>query len=483
MRFVQIDVLQPGMVVGRDIYNITQSSMLRRGVTLTEKYIEYLKEKGYIGAYISDVFSEDIDIEETIEQSTFQAGAVAVKENNVDAIAGVAVDIVSQMSQASRISVDLLDLRAYDDYTYHHSVNVAVYAVAVGKRMGLSDEKLTLLAQAGVCHDLGKSRIPEEILNKPSRLTDEEYRVIKEHPKYSYDILSQNNDVPAIVKQAVFFHHENENGTGYPKGKIGQEIPLFAKIIHAVDVYDALTSKRPYKNPHSPTEALEYMKGGKGILFDENVVDIMFSVIPAYPPGIDVYLSNGQTALVVGHTKEALRPRIKLLDTGKIINLLTDDAYKDVVITGSSIMPSDYADEVELLNEDRQPAIETKKKILIVDDDFMSVMLLKRILGTKYDLAFAGNGAEAINYMVNQKTPDLILMDIEMPIMNGIKATRIIREKGFVDIPIIFLSAVNDRQIVMQCKEVGATEYILKPIQPIYLKERIRQRLANERDF
>ena len=172
MRFVQIDVLQPGMVVGRDIYNITQSSMLRRGVTLTEKYIEYLKEKGYIGAYISDVFSEDIDIEETIEQSTFQAGAVAVKENNVDAIAGVAVDIVSQMSQASRISVDLLDLRAYDDYTYHHSVNVAVYAVAVGKRMGLSDEKLTLLAQAGVCHDLGKSRIPEEILNKPSRLTD-----------------------------------------------------------------------------------------------------------------------------------------------------------------------------------------------------------------------------------------------------------------------------------------------------------------------
>lgn len=205
MRFVQIDVLQPGMVVGRDIYNITQSSMLRRGVTLTEKYIEYLKEKGYIGAYISDVFSEDIDIEETIEQSTFQAGAVAVKENNVDAIAGVAVDIVSQMSQASRISVDLLDLRAYDDYTYHHSVNVAVYAVAVGKRMGLSDEKLTLLAQAGVCHDLGKSRIPEEILNKPSRLTDEEYRVIKEHPKYSYDILSQNNDVPAIVKQAVFF--------------------------------------------------------------------------------------------------------------------------------------------------------------------------------------------------------------------------------------------------------------------------------------
>ena len=85
--------------------------------------------------------------------------------------------------------------------------------------------------------------------------------------------------------------------------------------------------------------------------------------------------------------------------------------------------------------------------------------------------------------MVNQKTPDLILMDIEMPIMNGIKATRIIREKGFVDIPIIFLSAVNDRQIVIQCKEVGATEYILKPIQPIYLKERIRQRLENERDF
>lgn len=483
MRFVPAESLVPGMVMGRDIISTTAAFMLKKGTVLTEKYIEYIKEKGYLGTYISDRTSDDIVYEEIVDQRTFRNGLEAVENQNVGAIVNVATDIVADITSKKDLSVDLLDLRSYDDYTYHHSVNVAVYAVAVGKKYGLKDDELKLLSQAGLCHDLGKSRISEDIVNKPGKLTDEEYKEIQNHPRYSFDILADNNEVSSVVRQAVLYHHENENGTGYPTGKDTHEIPLFAKIIHCVDVYDALTSKRPYKDPFAPADAFTYINNGKGILFDPKIVDIMSAVIPAYPPGIDVVLSNGETALVVAHTDDAFRPILKIHGSEQQVNLALDKNYKDIYITESSIMPQDYVGEIETLNEDRSAVRKRNANILVVDDQVKAVLQIRDALyNEKYSLITLNSGVDAVKFIENNSAPDLIIMAIEMPILDGVTAAKLMRNLKPDLCPIIFMSSNSSVETILKVKKLGKADFILKPINPIYLKERILVALKESTD-
>ncbi len=482
MRFVPVDSLQTGMILGRDIVSSAKSFMLKRGISLTDSYIKYLQLNGYFGAYISDMTSEDVIYDEIVDRETVEKGINAVAEQNIGAIINVSADMVSQVSSKTDISVDLFDLRSFDDYTYHHSVNVAVYAAAVGKKMGLPTAELSNLVTAALCHDLGKSRIPEEIINKPGKLTDEEFNLIKSHPQFSYDILYDKNEVPAVVRKAVLMHHENENGSGYPHGVSSEQIPLIAKIIHAVDVYDALTSKRPYKDPYAPSDAFEYMIGGVGLQFDEKVVNVMMTVIPAYPPGIEVYLSNGEKALVIAHTQNAFRPKIKLSD-GKIVDLSTNAEYKDIKITGSDIMPQDYVGDIESLNEDRFVPKEQTKKIMIVDDSPLFLQQTKNYLeNDKYRFISLSSGIAAKSYIKDKGCPDLVIMDVEMPVMDGVATVKGIRRMGYTKLPVIFMSSHRDIETVMRCKEAGAAEYIIKPNKTTYLQERVAAVLYNKLD-
>ncbi len=473
MRFVAVGDLQPGMRLARKIVNRRMTSMLEKGMILTANNVMRLQKSGYIGAYIADAFSDEVEIQETVKEETFQDGVDAVAEVNIGSIMDVAYELVRDISSIERISIDLLDLRSFDDYTYHHSVNVAVYATAVATRMGLDEDQIQEVAVAALCHDLGKAKISQDIINKNGRLTDEEYEEVKKHSQYSYDILYSNPMISASVRQAVVCHHENENGTGYPFGKMGDDIPLYAKIIHAVDVYDALTSRRPYKEPYAPVEALEYMVGGINILFDEKVVEMMQKVIPAYPPGMDVGLSNGEKAVVIGHTSDALRPRIKLYESGKEIDLSSDFKYRRIFITESGVLMQESENGVEELNENRYGAKEERKEIVVVDDSPISLEQAKAILGGKYNLTLLENGVACINYLKAKGVPDLLIMDIEMPIMDGIATTDMLRKSGYKDLKIMFLTAVANKDTVLRCNAAGAVDYILKPVNPIYLKERV----------
>lgn len=475
MHFLPTDSLTPGMVLDRDIIDTAQSFMLKKGIALTVGYIDYLREHGYLGAYVSDAITRDIEPIEAVSPDTVRQGIKAVANTDIEAIMSSAANIVTEISALDKLNVDLINLRSFDDYTYHHSINVAVYSVAVGKAMGLDQKALFLLSQAAVCHDLGKAKIPLSILNKPDRLTDEEFAEIKNHSRYSYNILNSNPEVTSVVKQAVLLHHENENGTGYPLGKEGSDIPILAKIIHAVDVYDALTSKRPYKDPYSPADAFEYLHGGIGILFDGKVVNAMTKVIPMFPPGIDVRLSNGETAIVVKPTSVPARPIIRLLPVGTDVNLKTDVAYQGIFITDSGIMPLSYSQEVDELNESRQIDRSKPKTIILVDDSMISLRQTKSILdGNKnYNIIPLQTGVATISYINAKGAPDLLIMDIEMPTMNGITAVSNLRKMGYTDLPVIFLTSKCDADTVLKCRSVGATDYIVKPAKPTYLKERV----------
>jgi HD-GYP domain-containing protein (c-di-GMP phosphodiesterase class II) len=243
----------------------------------------------------------------------------------------IAEKMVNQMIENAPVSVDMIDLRNFDDYTYRHSVNVAVLSTVIGMHLGYTKEYLNELCTAALLHDIGKQMLYPEILNKPGFLTDDEYEHIKEHPQMAYDILKERMDISAKVRISVLSHHENEDGSGYPRGLKGDEIFAFAKIIHVADVFDALTSKRPYKQPYAKSEAVEYLMGNCGRLFDTKVVEAFINSISVYPKGMEVLLSDGRRGIVSANRNNSLRPVVRLFN-GEEINLNDFTMYRNVII-------------------------------------------------------------------------------------------------------------------------------------------------------
>lgn len=477
MRFLPSYMLEPGMILGRDIIGIKHNGkMLTKGMALNDNFITHIQQHGYLGAYIIDDISKDIEITETIDQKLFTKGITAVMEEDVSALTSVATQMVSQISRNNASRVDFIDLRAYDDYTYHHSVNVAVYAVMLGKKMGLKEEELKLLSLAGLAHDLGKSRIPEEILNKPGKLTDEEYEVIKRHSNFSYSILSDAYVVPAQVKSAVLCHHENEDGSGYPGGLLGPNIPLFAKIIHAVDVFDALTSKRPYKQPYTPAATYKYMLDQRGKQFDGNILDVMLTCIPAYPLGLDITLENGDMAVVVRHSKDPMRPIVKMISTLEIVDLSEDPRVANLKIVDSGTMQADFAKAVDSLNESRQFSKLAGKYKIVLADVNGNVSQIRQILGDDYELIFCKTGVEVVQQVI-KKEPNLLVVDNDLPVVSGLGVIRTVRKTYESDIPIILVASKVSKETILECRQLGKVDCVLKPYNAHYLNERIRAAL------
>lgn len=336
------------MVLAKEVFDDDGRVLLAANTILTKEYIIRLSIRGYQGVYIEDELSRGIQIDEVISIELRNEGAKAVKEGNIDSLKSIAKDIVSQLLEKDKsISLDIKDLRTYDNYTYKHSVNVAVISTIIGIYLSYDEESLYELCLAALMHDIGKTKIDPGIINKPGRLSMMEYRIVQEHARYSYDILDENYLISARTKQAVLHHHENEDGTGYPDRLVGDEIPPYAKIIHVADVYDALTSKRPYKKPYALSEAIEYLMGGSNVLFDRKAVEAFLEAVPVYAKGIDVLMTNGERAIVVSNTSNPLRPIVRLVDSGKDIDLSNDKDYISVTIAPHTVVENDFTSVYE----------------------------------------------------------------------------------------------------------------------------------------
>lgn len=353
MRYLSIEKAQPGMILAKEVFDDDGRILLSVNTKLTKEYIIRLSIRGYQGVYIEDELSKGIDIEEVIPVELRNRGAQAIKDGNIDELKTIAKDIVSQLLDKDKsISLDVQDLRTYDNYTYKHSVNVAVISTIIGIYLSYDEESLYELCLAALMHDIGKTKIDPAIINKPARLTMAEYRLVQEHARYSYEILDENWLMPARTKQAVLHHHENEDGTGYPDRLVGSEIPPYAKIIHVADVYDALTSKRPYKKPYALSEAIEYLMGGSNVLFDRNVVEAFIEAVPVYAKGIEVTMTNGERAIVVANSSNPLRPIVRLVSNGKDIDLSNDKDYISVTIAPHTVVENDFTSVYEKFGND-----------------------------------------------------------------------------------------------------------------------------------
>lgn len=348
MRYINIEEVESGMVLAKEVFDDDGRVLLATNTMLSKEYIVRLSIRGYQGVYIEDELSRGIQIEEVISVELRNEGAKAVKEGDIDSLKSIAKNIVSQLLEKDKsISLDIQDLRTYDNYTYKHSVNVAVISTIIGIYMSYDEESLYELCLAALMHDIGKTKIDPGIINKPGRLSMSEYRIVQEHARYSYDILDENYLVSARTKQGVLHHHENEDGTGYPDRLVGDEIPPYAKIIHVADVYDALTSKRPYKKPYALSEAIEYLMGGSNVLFDRNVVEAFLKAVPVYAKGIEVVMTNGESAIVVSNTSNPLRPVVRLVKSGKDIDLSKDKDYISVTIAPHTVVENDFTSVYE----------------------------------------------------------------------------------------------------------------------------------------
>lgn len=241
---------------------------------------------------------------------------------DIDAALEVASDITEELSRHGDINVNLVSLRTSSDYTYKHSLNVAILSVLIGIGMGMRQSALKELATAGLLHDIGKVQVPPEILEKPGPLTETEFDVIKMHSKNGYEKLKNNVLVTSKIKMGVYMHHENINGTGYPMGLEGEQIYKFARIIHVADVYDAITSRRVYKKAQSPNEAVDFLIRNSGAMFDPECVKAFVTYIPVYPKGRNVILSDGEVAVVVENRQQhTLYPVVRCLSNGETLDL------------------------------------------------------------------------------------------------------------------------------------------------------------------
>ncbi|APQ10607.1 diguanylate cyclase [Pseudomonas oryzihabitans] len=239
------------------------------------------------------------------------------QELNVVEVRRAVGECVESVLKHPAASLWLARIKQRDHYTAEHCLRVSLYAIALGKELGMLPLELEELGVCGMLHDVGKLKVPEEILNKPGRLTDEEFRVMQAHTTYGYQLLMGNSEVPPAAVDVAHTHHERMDGKGYPRQLSAQRIPFKAKIIAVVDAYDAITSDRPYSKGRSSLEALRILFEARGSQFDEAVVLAFIQLIGVYPPGEIVELSTGEVGIVIGFDAGTkLKPRLLIVLDG-----------------------------------------------------------------------------------------------------------------------------------------------------------------------
>lgn len=354
MRLVNLDELEEGMMLAKPVYSETGTILLREGAKLKSHYKPKLEELGYSNIYIQDELLKDLDVNEIVSEEIRRESVSNIKETftgleqkstitgkDTKNVKDTVNNLIEEVIKNKDLMVNMVDLKMFNEYTFQHSVNVAILSVIVGISMELDQSKLYKLGLGALLHDIGKTTLPASILEKKEKLTDEEFEKIKTHPKKGYDILKENEDIPSTSSIVALHHHERFDGEGYPEEKKEEGIHLFSRITAVADVYDALVSDRPYRKAFSPAESMEYVLGGAGSLFDRQVVMHFFNKVATYPVGTKVELSDGRKALVIDNfEKYSLRPKVRVIEEGENevdpydIDLRDDDkSYLTVVRT------------------------------------------------------------------------------------------------------------------------------------------------------
>ena len=364
-KYVPLRIVQPGMMIDQAIIDRAGRVLIARRTRLEDFHIDALKKMGVTGIYTcegtEDVKPAEADqtqqlpeplqkkydqvkvkdpakvqISESVRSRVAQGVQYLYQDTQsadfTNASRSITDDLLKAIEDNDAVAVDIGALKVSDEYTFKHSVDVATMSMIVARKYGLDDQQVYEIGIAGLLHDIGKSKIPNEILNKAARLTDEEFAIMKQHSVYGYRILQPKEDLSTEIKLGVLQHHEKINGKGYPMGVTGDKIDLFARLISISDIYDALVTERPYKKAYSQRDAVEMIMSMTMELDITAMKSFLESMI-LYPVDSIVELSNGEQARVVKNIPHyILRPVVVGLTSGNVYNLGEDINCANIII-------------------------------------------------------------------------------------------------------------------------------------------------------
>lgn len=333
MRLVATTSVAEGALLGKIIYSDQGQILLNEGVRLERKILDRLLDFGIDYLYVKDPETDDIvakssisdavrlkairtigDTFKQLQQDTKIANSFVMEKATKD-FKNLIKLLVDELYRSKDLLNLLSDVFTHDHYIFSHSLNVTLYSLAIGIELKLSPKELELLGLGAILHDVGKMKVPEAILAKPGRLTEEEFEVIKNHAEDGFQMLRNIPALPLIVAHCAFQHHERLDGSGYPRRLEGDEIHKFGLILGVADVFDAVTSNRVYRPAMLPHEGLEILYSGSGTLFDSKVVDAFRRAVAIYPVGLTVLLSDGRKGVVEGQNPGlSERPVIRILE-------------------------------------------------------------------------------------------------------------------------------------------------------------------------
>ncbi|KNY29624.1 HD-GYP domain-containing protein [Pseudobacteroides cellulosolvens] len=343
---IRIAECKPGMVIAKDVYNDKGAIFMKQGTVLTDFIIDKLVINSIEMLWVTREQAEEDEspndspsVKETKKEYVKRIEKIKTLFENVlldDAIEQKVTEISASIINSDKTTGDLLrcirSLKSIGDYMYTHSLNVASVCCLIGNWMKLGAKEVEEITVAGLLHDIGKAKVPKEILNKKADLTNNDIIEIKKHTQYGYEILKDKTGFSEELCKGVLMHHEREDGSGYPNGVKGDKINLIAKIISVADLYSIITLDRVYKRTDTPFSVFEIFESSASQKFDTLTVFTLISNVAMYFIGDNVRLSNGMEGQIFYIDNEFVsRPLIKLKD-GNTFDLRSNRNVKIVEI-------------------------------------------------------------------------------------------------------------------------------------------------------
>lgn len=338
-----------GKTLGKSLYTGNGGILLSAGSIISDVYVNKLIHHGYQSLYILDGEFDDVEIDDAISGATrsralalladlyeaTQGGIELSRRLSHSQLAPLMDTIISDVMASPNFISPCSDLKSYDEYTYHHSVNVCVISLQLGRKVGISREMMRTLGCGALLHDIGMLRLPHELLVKPGELTRDEIALVRRHCTLGWESLKPYTALGPVSRSATLQHHEFYDGTGYPKGLFGENISWVSRYTCIADVFDALTSDRPFRKATPNKTVLDNFMPISDSRFDPKLLATLHRLVCPYPPGAFVNLSSGCTAIVLRvNANTPDRPTVRVLSDDNNRNELNLSNEPTVYITG-----------------------------------------------------------------------------------------------------------------------------------------------------